>query len=523
MQPKNIDFNFDDLFVLDMANNHQGSLMHGKQIIREHAKIIKRNGVRAGIKFQFRNLPEFVHKNEREASENKHVPRFLSTMLSWDEFKALENEVKQCGLISICTPFDETSVDRIVEIGFDVIKVASCSARDWPLLEKIVDTGLPVIASTGGLSISEIDALVSFFNHRACTFALMHCVSIYPTPDEACNLRNISTFKKRYPEVTIGWSTHELPDEGLHVGLATALGARMQERHIGLETDEIKLNKYSSTPEQCDVWLQAYDKASLILGSYGRENVLEEETAALDSLKRGVFLRNSVEDGELISRSDVYFAFPYREGQVSSSEFRSGGVITQAISGDDPIMLSDFQPVLAPTYHLEQILKSAIHEVKGMLAVAGINLSHEFQTEYSHHYGIENFRKVGAVLITVINRAYAKKIIVLLPGQRHPLHMHKLKEETFIVIDGSMKISLDDREHQLFPGDQLTVPPGVWHRFDAQSGVIFEEISTTAFKDDSYYKDQNVSSLSSQQRKTVVDHWGRFQINEQLESAEITG
>ena len=69
-------------------------------------------------------------------------------------------------------------------MDFDVIKVASCSARDWPLLEKVAASGIPVVASTGGLTQDEVDDLVSYLDHRGCDFALMHCVSIYPTPDE---------------------------------------------------------------------------------------------------------------------------------------------------------------------------------------------------------------------------------------------------------------------------------------------------------------------------------------------------
>src|SRR5690606_12377630 len=106
-------------------------------------------------------------------------------------------------------------------------KIASCSARDWPLLEKVAATGLPIIASTGGMRHDEIDDLVSFLQHRGCDFALMHCVSIYPTPDEACNLGVIAGFRERYPGRTIGWSTHAPPQDTAQVGIAAALGAEM--------------------------------------------------------------------------------------------------------------------------------------------------------------------------------------------------------------------------------------------------------------------------------------------------------
>ena len=59
-------FNFNNLFVLDMANNHQGSIEHGLRIIDEHAEVVKKQNIRAGIKFQFRDLPNFVHPEERE-------------------------------------------------------------------------------------------------------------------------------------------------------------------------------------------------------------------------------------------------------------------------------------------------------------------------------------------------------------------------------------------------------------------------------------------------------------------------
>jgi hypothetical protein len=145
--------------------------------------------------------------------------------------------------MSMCMPIDG-SVGKIIEMDFDVIKVSSCSARDWPLLEKVAATGKPIVASTGGLTQDEVDDLVSYLDHRGCDFALMHCVSIYPTPDDTCNLANIAAFRERYPGRVIGWSTHENPADTVPVGVAAALGAEMFERHVGIATDAIKLNAY---------------------------------------------------------------------------------------------------------------------------------------------------------------------------------------------------------------------------------------------------------------------------------------
>jgi sialic acid synthase SpsE/quercetin dioxygenase-like cupin family protein len=511
-------FDFKNLFVLDLANNHQGSVDHGNAIIESCSQVVKSHNVRAVIKFQFRDLPDFVHQEQRENPTNKHVPRFLSTRLDWDDFGSLLAAVRQRGLLAMCTPFDEASVDRIVEMGFDLIKIASCSARDWPLLQKVAETGLPIIASTGGLQQSEVDDLVSFLIHRGCDFALMHCVSIYPTPDDACQLGNIAGFKDRYPGRTIGWSTHEPPSETVHVGLASALGAEMFERHVGLETSSIKLNAYSSTPQQVDAWIAAWKRAQILVGSLARGAPLQAERIAIDELKRGVFAKTTIEAGAIVRRDQIYFAFPIRPGQLSSGEWREGMASTASYEPDAPLLHSEIN---APHDDDIHVLKNAIHEVKALLAYARVPLSHEFSTEYSHHYGVSNFRKVGAVLINVINREYAKKIIVQIPGQMHPWHFHKLKEETFLVLWGEMVSELDGRQKVLKPGDTLTVLPGVWHRFWTVTGCVFEEISTTAYPNDSVYRDPNINKLSSAQRKTLVDHWGRFQLTEQLRTACI--
>ena len=505
-----------------MANNHQGNLDHGLKIIEEHGRVLKDAGLRGGIKFQFRDLPDFVSKAAQEFSKNNHVTRFLSTQLSWKQFGLMKKAVSKLGLLSICTPFDEASVDKIVELGFDIIKVASCSANDWPLLEKIARSNLPIVASTGGLTIAQIDDLVSFFRHRACDFSLMHCVSIYPTPNPSCNLLNIKTLRERYTDVDVGWSTHEDQDESLPVAVAVALGATMFERHIGVPNEKYSLNSYSSTPQQLQGWLKTYKAAILLMGKGDRSYIQKEEIKSLNSLRRGVFAKREIEKGAKIDYDDIYFAFPCSEDQISAAEFKVGSVASKNFKKDQELTVKTISYQEAKVDTNIRLLKKSIHSVKAQIAIAKIKLGHDFHTEYSHHQGIENFTKVGAVLITIVNRDYAKKLVVQLPGQYHPLHMHKLKEETFIVLWGDLTLNLDGENHVLHPGQKITVAPGIWHSFSSQTGVIFEEISSTAYKNDSFYKDHSIDKLENNQRKTVVDHWGRFKLGEQLKSAEST-
>jgi len=502
-------YEFKDLFILDLANNHQGDVKHGLNIIREHTGVLKKHGVRGGIKFQFRQLDTFIHPAHHKESDNKHIPRFLATRMDRDQYQILFDEVKKQNCVTICTPFDEESVDIIVDMGFDIIKVASCSATDWPLLEKISESGLPVIFSTGGLTISQVDDLVSFFGHKAIDFAIMHCVSIYPTPHEKCNIANITMLRLRNPKYTIGWSTHENPDDILPVVTAIGQGAEMYERHIGLNTDSYKLNAYSSTPEQIDAWIAATRTARKLCGSFERQLPDPIETESIDSLRRGVYAKSSIKNGDEIPSDQVYFAMPYIDGQVSSGMWKAGGTASTDIRVDEPVLSDNIQMPPPPKF---QIIKTAVHEVKALLSQAMVHLGSEFVVEYSHHQGLADFTKVGAVIITCINREYCKKILVQLPGQKHPEHFHRRKEETFQVLWGEMNCVIDGHHRILRPGETALVLPGIWHHFWTETGCVFEEVSSTHFKNDSVYRDQKINHMELEERKTIVDHWGTYQI-----------
>lgn len=502
-------FDFRGLFVFDLANNHQGSVEHGLKIIRGVGKVARDHGVRAALKFQFRQLDTFVHPRHREDSDNKHIPRFLSTRLSRQQFQTLLDAVREEGMVTMCTPFDEESVDVITDMGFEVLKVGSCSAKDWPLLEKVADAGLPVVFSTGGLTLENIDDLVSFFDHRGIDFGIMHCVSIYPIPIDKFHLNQIDVLRNRYPDRIIGWSTHENPDDTVPIQIAVAKGAEMFERHVGLATEKISLNAYSSRPEQVDRWLAAYRYAVQLYGPSGAREISAIEQDSIDSLRRGVFARKLIRKGTVITRDQVYFAMPYVDGQLESGRWSDGVVAQASIVADAPVLTTKIDMPRDPEY---RVLKTAVHEVRALLNEARIALNSEFEVEYSHHYGMQNFRETGAVIINCINREYCKKIIVQLPGQRHPVHFHKRKEETFQVLYGTLQVGIEGHIRTLQPGNTCLIQPGVWHSFWTDTGCVFEEVSTTHYDDDSFYKDRAINKMARSTRKTVVDHWGRFQV-----------
>ncbi len=140
---------FDGLFIFEMANSHQGLVDHGKAIIREMGKVARKHNIRAAVKLQYRDIPNFIHPDYKGRTDLPHIPRFESTMLTYDQFCELVSEIRNEGLIAMSTPFDETGVEWCNDQGLDIIKVASCSALDWPLIEKIAAAKRPVIFSTG--------------------------------------------------------------------------------------------------------------------------------------------------------------------------------------------------------------------------------------------------------------------------------------------------------------------------------------------------------------------------------------
>ena len=291
----------------------------------------------------------------------------------------------------------------------------------------------------------------------------------------------------------------------------------MFERHIGVATDEIALNAYSSSPDQLNRWMAAHARAKTMLGPLERPPVPAVEREAIDSLRRGVYAGEAIGKGSPISRDQVFFAMPYIDGQLESGRWKDGMVATEDFAANGPLLVDG---LLVPEDEDVQVIKSAVHEVKAMLNEARIHLGPDFVTEYSHHYGISNFRKFGAVLIECINREYCKKLVIQLPHQRHPSHYHARKEETFQILHGVLYSKIDDHVRELHPGDTVLVQPGVWHSFwTEETGVIFEEVSTTHYNNDSFYEDKQINKLERAERKTVVDNWGRFQLSKRGGSA----
>ena len=497
------DFIFKDLFIFDLANNHQGDVKHALKIIKALGKVTREQKIKSAFKFQFRDLDTFIHPDFLNREDVPHIPRFLSTRLFKTDFKILTDAVRENGLITMATPFDEPSVDLIAELGIEMIKIASCSSFDWPLLEKVAQSEKPVVISTAGLPMSKIDQLVYYFKNRKKQFALMHCVALYPTSNDALQLNQIALLKNRFPAVPIGFSTHEHPDNFQAIKVAYAQGARLFERHVGIENETYKLNAYSSTPEQINQWIHAYHEIVEACGGEERAPASPREIESLHSLMRGVYARKEIKQGTSIRREDVFFAMPLQDKQLNSGEWKDGLSADRNYSQNEPLHETVAQLKASDEEYIAQILL----QVKGMLNSGRVVISGTPSIEISHHYGLDRFREFGAVIIDCINREYCKKIMVQLPRQKHPYHYHKRKEETFQLLSGDLEIEINGKRHQLSPGDHILVEPEQWHKFHTLDGAIIEEVSTTHYNDDSFYEDEKIARLPREKRKTRVTNW----------------
>jgi N-acetylneuraminate synthase len=497
---------FDNLFIYDLANNHQGDFDHATKVVKEVARVSNAAGVRGALKFQFRQLDSFIHPDFQSRMDIKFVKRFKETALSIDEFAKLADVVRDNGLVTMCTPFDEQSVDIICDMGLDIIKIASCSAADRPLLNKVALVNKPIIASTAGLREDEIDWLVNYLQSERAYFALMHCVAEYPTPDEKLQLEQLSQLAERYRGVPIGWSTHEDQDNTTAIMLAYAKGARLFERHVGLNTKKYQLNAYSSTPEQLEKWFEGYHAARAMLGAAERVPSSELERATLHDLKRGVYAARDIAKGDSLKADDVFFAMPLQDQQLVSGEWRPGVAADNDYETGAPLMATMATQELTD----EQLIYQIMLQVRGILNKADIHINEDASIEISHHYGLRRFREYGAVIVTCINREYAKKLVIQLPRQKHPYHYHKKKEETFQLLAGDVEIVKDGERTALLPGDTFLVEPDQWHKFHTLDGAIIEEVSTTHYNNDSFYEDPAISSLDRDQRKTQVDNWLQY-------------
>ena len=349
---------FEDLFVLELANNHWGSVERGLKIITEYSRIVRFNNVRAAIKLQFRDVDHFIHRDFRDRTDIRYIKKTIDTRLTADQYGTLVDATRKAGCVTMASPFDEASVDLCQELGVQIIKIASSDGNDWVLIEKIATARKPVVVSTGGFSLKDLDDLVTFFENRNIPLSINHCVSLYPSENGDLQLNQIDFLRRRYPNHTIGFSTHEYRDWTTSITIAYAKGARTFERHIDIEDGGITVSPYCSLPDQIDTWFKAWKTAKEMSGPSGETWKVSSraEIEYLDSLVRGVYAARDLPAGHALQDDDIYLAIPLQRGQISCRELMRGEVVMKNVKAHEAIHIDDIDSPYATNNDLKRLI-----------------------------------------------------------------------------------------------------------------------------------------------------------------------
>ena len=206
----------------------------------------------------------------------------------------------ELGLICFSSPFDETAVDFLDNLGVPAYKIASFENNHLPLISKAASTGKPLIISTGMASLGELDEAVRAARDAGCTqLILLKCTSTYPAKSENTNILTIPHLRSLFG-VEVGLSDHTM---GLGVAVASvALGASLIEKHFTLSRAEGGVDSAFS--------LEPHELKSLVVES-------ERAWSALGQVRYGP---TQAEQKSLVFRRSIYVAQDIAEGDVFTTE-----------------------------------------------------------------------------------------------------------------------------------------------------------------------------------------------------------
>jgi D-lyxose ketol-isomerase len=366
-----------------------------------------------------------------------------------------------------------------------------------------------IIASLGGANRDCIRNIISFFSStkNSVNIRYLYCVAKYPTLAENLNLSFFNQLREMYGDRILGFSTHEDPNELISVTMAFAMGARIFEKHIALETNGYKKNNYSVNISQFAKWIENLNSAIIRFGSVkSRNNYLNEEKKNLSVFKRGVYLKpNTVkEKGEELTKNNYYLAFPALKDQLLSNDLSKFKKYIFRHKCSNGAIYKKNLIIQSYRKKAEEIRNKIIDLIK----ISKVKIKKQSKLEISHHYGLENFYKYGLSMITIHNEKYCKKLLFLLQKQIHPDQFHKQKEETFFILYGKVKLILKEKNKKIIKnlseGDIYTIKPRTVHKFIAKSknGAVIEELSTYSSKSDSFYLDKKINL--NKDRKTFI-------------------
>ncbi|MEO7310327.1 MAG: N-acetylneuraminate synthase family protein [Chitinophagaceae bacterium] len=217
------------MIIAEISQAHDGSL----GIAHSYIDALKDTGIDA-VKFQTHIAaaessayePFRVKFSYEDQTRFEYWQRMEFTELQWKELK---DHCEVCGLEFISSPFSIAAVNLLEAIGVTRYKVGSGEVNNLLLLERIAQTGKPVIVSSGMSSFTELDSTVRFLKTKNIPTSILQCTTAYPTTPAQWGLNVISELKNRYG-LPVGFSDHS--GEIIACLAAAALGAELFEFHV---------------------------------------------------------------------------------------------------------------------------------------------------------------------------------------------------------------------------------------------------------------------------------------------------
>lgn len=293
--------------VAEMSGNHGGKLEIALEIVRA----AKRAGADA-IKLQTYTADTITIKSDKEDFSIIKESPWASHATLWDLYdkahtpwnwhEAIFREAREQGIEVFSSPFDETAVDLLESLKVNVYKIASPEITNIPLLEKVAQTGKPVIFSTGIANEVDIElAMETLKNSGAKEIIILKCTTTYPAPAEESNLLTIPDIIKKFG-VLSGLSDHSL---GTAAALATVvLGGSLVEKHFTLDNDVETVDSFFSSGEK--EFTHMVKEIRFIEKALGTVNY-DITQSALPSLRgrSSLYISANIKAGEAFSKENI--------------------------------------------------------------------------------------------------------------------------------------------------------------------------------------------------------------------------
>ena len=338
-----------DCYVIaEIGHNHQGDLDKARQLFLRakecgvHAvKLQKRDNRSLYTKAMYDRPYEHENSFGRTYGEHREVLEF-----GREEYLELQAYARQLGLTFFATAFDVPSADFLARLDVPAYKIASGDIRNLPLLRHVARLQKPMIISTGGATLAEVDQACDAILPLNSKLCVLQCTATYPTEPEEMNLRVIETLRDRFPGVVVGLSDHY---NGIAMAVvAYMLGARVIEKHFTLNhTWKGTDHALSLEPIGMQKMIRDLQRARIALGD-GVKRMLPSEAGAVMKMGKKLVATRGLPAGHVLAEGDVAVKSPGDGLPPTELERIMGRTLLQALAADDGITLEMLAPAGEP-------------------------------------------------------------------------------------------------------------------------------------------------------------------------------